>query len=70
MLVLSRKVNEEIVIDGQIRITIVSIKGNQVRLGFNAPEGVKILRQELMPEGASCVHPETGDRQSAECHAK
>jgi carbon storage regulator len=47
MLVLSRKLNESIVIDGNIEITVVSIRGNQVRLGFNAPDSVGILREEL-----------------------
>jgi carbon storage regulator len=48
MLVLSRKVGEEIVIGGDIRVRVVSIQGNQVRLGFAAPLEVKIKRQELL----------------------
>ncbi len=48
MLVLSRKVNESIVIDGDIRITVVSIRGNQVRLGIEAPSAVGIFREELV----------------------
>jgi carbon storage regulator len=47
MLVLSRKVNETIVINGDIRVTVVSIRGNQVRLGFDAPDSVGIFREEL-----------------------
>lgn len=47
MLVLSRKLHETIVIDGDIRITVVSIRGNQVRLGITAPRSVKIFRDEL-----------------------
>jgi carbon storage regulator len=47
MLVLSRKLNESIVIDGDIRVTVVSIHGNQVRLGTEAPESVRIFREEL-----------------------
>ena len=48
MLVLSRKVNEQIVIGDNIRVTVVSIRGNQIRLGFEAPD-VLIFRDELRP---------------------
>jgi carbon storage regulator len=48
MLVLSRKLNETIVIDGNIRITVVGIHGNHVRLGIAAPDQVPILREELL----------------------
>jgi carbon storage regulator len=47
MLVLSRKRNETIIINGDIRIMVVDIRGNQVRLGIEAPDSVRIVRQEL-----------------------
>lgn len=47
MLVLSRKLNEAIMIDGTIRVTVVGIRHNQVRLGFEAPNRVGIYREEL-----------------------
>jgi carbon storage regulator len=47
MLVLSRKLNTTIVIDGGIRVTVVGIRGNQVRLGIEAPDRVGIYREEL-----------------------
>lgn len=47
MLVLSRKLNESIVIDGNIRVIVVGLRGNQVRLGIEAPESVAIFRKEL-----------------------
>lgn len=47
MLVLSRKLNESIIIDGNIRITIVGIRGNHVRVGIEAPGSVPIIREEL-----------------------
>jgi carbon storage regulator len=51
MLVLSRKRNEAIVINGDIRIMVVDIRGNQVRLGIEAPDSVGILRKELCDRG-------------------
>jgi carbon storage regulator len=53
MLVLSRKLNETIVIAGDIRITVVGIRGNQVRLGIDAPDSVGILREELCDPAAA-----------------
>jgi carbon storage regulator len=47
MLVLSRKLNESIIVDGNIRITIVGIRGNHVRVGIEAPDSIPILREEL-----------------------
>jgi len=50
MLVLSRKVGEEIIISDNIRVTVVAVRGNQVRLGFTAPREVSIQREELLRE--------------------
>lgn len=47
MLVLSRKKNEKIVIDENIIITIVEIRGDKVRLGIEAPRDVPIHRSEV-----------------------
>lgn len=47
MLVLSRRIGQEIVIDGGIRIVVVSVNGRQVQLGIVAPEGVRIDRLEI-----------------------
>jgi carbon storage regulator len=47
MLILSRKLNEEIKISPGITIKIVSISENQVKIGIDAPENVKIFRGEM-----------------------
>lgn len=47
MLVLTRKIGESIIIDNDIKFTIIGIKGNQIRLGFEAPLDVEIHRQEI-----------------------
>ena len=47
MLILTRKVNETIMIGDKIEISIVDIKGDQVKVGIKAPRYVKIYRQEV-----------------------
>jgi carbon storage regulator len=47
MLVLMRRPDESIVIDGHIRVTIVSVKGDKVRLGIEAPPQIRVDRQEI-----------------------
>ena len=48
MLVLTRRVGEEIVIAGNIRVTVVMVRGETVRLGIAAPPSVPVVRQELL----------------------
>ena len=47
MLVLTRRVGEEIVIDGNIHVTVVGVKGDKVRLGITAPPSVPVDRKEV-----------------------
>jgi carbon storage regulator len=47
MLALSRKPGEKVVIGNSITVTVVSVTGNKVRLAFDAPDQVRILRAEL-----------------------
>ena len=47
MLILTRKINERIMIGEEIEISIVDIKGDQVKIGIDAPKNVKIYRQEV-----------------------
>lgn len=47
MLVLSRRVGETIVIDEHIQVTVLSIQGNRVRIGIEAPPAVRVDRQEV-----------------------
>jgi carbon storage regulator len=49
MLVLSRKLNEKIIVDGGIVITVVKIDGNHVRLGIEAPGHIPVYREEILP---------------------
>lgn len=47
MLALSRKINESIMIGNDIEITILEVKGDQVKIGINAPKSVPIYRKEI-----------------------
>jgi carbon storage regulator len=52
MLVLSRKLSESIVIGDDIVVKVVRLHGGKVRLGIEAPEGIRILRFEHLPQEA------------------
>lgn len=47
MLVLSRKTNESIIIDGRIKVVIVEVRGDKVRLGIEAPKEMPVHREEV-----------------------
>ena len=47
MLALSRKKNESIVINNDIEITVLDIKGDQVKIGISAPKSVPVYRKEV-----------------------
>ena len=47
MLVLSRKINESIITSNGLRIKVIAIRGDKIRLGFEAPESIAIHRQEV-----------------------
>ncbi len=47
MLILSRRVGESVVIGEDISITVLRVKGNQVRLGVNAPKSIAVQREEF-----------------------
>ena len=47
MLVLSRKVGEDIIIADDIQVTVVSIRGDKVGIGITAPKGVPVDRREI-----------------------
>jgi len=59
MLVLSRKLGERIVINGNIVVTVVKIDRNQIRLGIEAPHDVPVFREEILPVNAAHAKAET-----------
>ena len=50
MLILARKVGQQIIIAGDIQITVVQIRGDQVRLGIAAPRSIAVHRKELLDQ--------------------
>ncbi len=55
MLVLTRKLNETILIQGDIKVTVLNIKGKTVKLGIEAPEDTQIDREECVENGKPVI---------------
>ena len=47
MLILTRKIGESLIIADDVEITVLSVRGNQVKLGVNAPKEIAVHRQEI-----------------------
>ena len=47
MLILTRRINEKLIINGDIGVEILGVKGNQVRLGIAAPKEITVHREEI-----------------------
>lgn len=47
MLILTRRVGESLIIGDNVNVTVLGVKGNQVRLGVNAPKEVSVHREEI-----------------------
>ncbi len=61
MLVLTRKLNQEIQIGDNVKITVLKIKGNTVRLGIEAPRNVRVVRGELDRNSDDIHEPEMAE---------
>lgn len=47
MLILTRRVSEALIFDDNIKVTVLGIKGNQIRLGIDAPKEITVDREEI-----------------------
>ncbi len=47
MLILTRRVGESLIIGDNVNVTVLGVKGNQVRIGVNAPKDVSVHREEI-----------------------
>ena len=47
MLVLTRRVNETLMVGNEVAVTVLGVKGNQVRIGINAPREIGVHREEI-----------------------
>jgi carbon storage regulator CsrA len=57
MLILTRRVSESVIIGDNVKITVLGVKGNQVRLGIDAPKTVSVHREEIYQR----IKDESGD---------
>lgn len=50
MLILTRKINQKILISSNIEVTVIEIRGDQVKIGVQAPKDIKVFREEVYEE--------------------
>lgn len=62
MLILTRRVGESVMIGDEVTVTVLGVKGNQVRLGVNAPKHVSVHREEIFDRIKA---EQGGDREAA-----
>ena len=61
MLVLTRRINERIIIGDDITVTVLEVHGDQVRLGIDAPREVKVFREEVLKRDQDSARDRAAD---------
>ncbi|MBT00784.1 MAG: carbon storage regulator [Oceanospirillaceae bacterium] len=62
MLILTRRVGETLMVGDDVTVTVLGVKGNQVRIGVNAPKDVSVHREEIYQR----IQREKGDQEGQE----
>lgn len=60
MLILTRRIGETLMVGDEVTVTVLGVKGNQVRLGVNAPKHVAVHREEIYDR---IQHEKTGEKE-------
>ena len=68
MLILTRRISESIIINEDIKVTILGVKGNQVRVGVDAPRDVSVHREEIFMRIQEEGHASSEDEESEGNH--
>jgi carbon storage regulator len=61
MLILTRRVGESLIIGQDVEVSVLSVKGSQVRIGINAPKGLAVHRSELRQREGTAPEPIAAD---------
>jgi carbon storage regulator len=69
MLILTRRVGESVIIGEDVEVSVLSVKGSQVRIGIKAPKGVAVHRQEILTRGAAEASPAVAGDKPAGPHS-